>query len=143
MVPLVLRWLDVFRLALEPEEIESGQSYRLDVVEPDLVDLAGNPLGDSLASYSFSTLDKDSLGSVTGKIEIALTDRQRNAVLLTFNRVADQRTFEYTVTDHQFDIPLPPAEVPGRCCRGSGRRWAADQRHGPSVSTFRDVSAAS
>jgi len=100
-------WDDPFHLSITPDSVVAGASYRLDITEPDLRDLAGNPLGDTLKSYSLATLADDSLGSVTGSITIDLPDRRLSPVMLTFRQVPSGQTFPLTSTDRQIRLPLP------------------------------------
>jgi len=96
-----------FLFRFKPNDIKEGWSYRLALTEFDIADMSGNLLGDSLREYSLTVLDQDSLGSVSGEIRIALTDRKLDPVMFTFNRVASQQTFERKVTSREFNIDLP------------------------------------
>ena len=109
-VKLDWTWRDPFHLKFTPSTLEAGQKYRLDVTEFELVDPAGNVLGDSLTSYSFATLDDDSLGSVSGETEILIPDRTESPVVLTFKSVVDSRLFEITADNKRFNLILPPGK---------------------------------
>jgi len=104
------KWKDPFHLEFIPAELAAGQKYRLDVTEFELVDLAGNVLGDTLKSYSFATLDDDSLGSVSGNTLISIPDRSESPVVLTFNSVIDKRAFDVPVNNKTFELILPPGK---------------------------------
>ncbi len=97
IIPVSPEWLDCFRLSLTPDQLESGFRYRLDLTEFDLIDRAGNALGDSLRSYSFSTVHSDSLGSIGGQVGVNLPDRQQVPSVLTFRQVGTQRDRSVTV----------------------------------------------
>jgi hypothetical protein len=93
-----------------------GKKYRLDVAEFDLKDLTGQQLGDSIGSTKFSTLDNDSLGSVSGQLMIRLLGRETAPALLTFRNAANSQSFDLevapldkTATDDNrpFAIDLP------------------------------------
>lgn len=107
--PLTCRrtWEDPFHLAILPDSIIAGTSYRLDITEPDLMDLSGNALGDTLKSYSFATLDEDSLGSVSGAISITLPDRRLSPVVMTFKQIPSGQSFPLTSSDRQIRLALP------------------------------------
>lgn len=110
-VALDREWLDPFRLKFAPSELKAGEKYRLDVTEFELVDLAGNVLGDSLTSYPFATLNDDSLGSISGKTSISLPGLETSQVVLTFDKVAEDRSFDITVDNNrEFKLILPPGK---------------------------------
>ncbi|MEW5795432.1 MAG: Ig-like domain-containing protein [Candidatus Zixiibacteriota bacterium] len=111
-------WDDPFRLRLDPERLNAGSKYRLDVTEFDIRDLSGNALGDSLRSYNFATLDDDSVGSISGRIVVALPDKNRQTARLSFAEVESKREFPLKVEASQtpgvqsesrdFAINVPP-----------------------------------
>ncbi|MCP4684132.1 MAG: Ig-like domain-containing protein [bacterium] len=133
-IDLELNWRDAFRLDLTPAELEPGHKYRLDVTEFELVDLAGNVLGDSLRSYSFATLDDDSLGSVSGETVISVPGRIDSPVVLTFSSVSDKRTFEVTASNRIFDLTLPPGKY---LLSGYIDQDANDERYDGSLFPFK------
>ncbi|HWR82688.1 MAG TPA: Ig-like domain-containing protein [Candidatus Deferrimicrobium sp.] len=106
-VPFTAKWHDVFHLLLEPSKLREGESYTLAVSEFDVVDLAGNALGDSLREYSFSTLDADSLGMVSGDVVVAIPGQQDTPSELTFRKIGTDQSYETTASGHQFKIDLP------------------------------------
>ncbi|MFQ5499022.1 MAG: Ig-like domain-containing protein [Candidatus Zixiibacteriota bacterium] len=106
-IDLTLHWLDLFRLRLEPSQLVAGSRYRLDLAEFDLIDLAGNKLGDSLTTYRFFTLDSDSLGSVSGRIETDIAGTEGNPVVLSFKKLGNQQEFALPVHGRRFTIDLP------------------------------------
>ena len=106
-LPLRYTWVDPFHVRFESAEVKPGGKYRLAVTEFDIVDLAGNTLGDSLRSYDFSVLDDDSLGSVAGTIDIGLPDRQESIVALQFSKVGTDQVFDLTATAGIFAGNLP------------------------------------
>ncbi|MBD3257872.1 hypothetical protein GF377_05520, partial [candidate division GN15 bacterium] len=109
-VSVDLNWRDAFRLGLQPAELVPGAVYRLDMAEIDIADAAGNRLGDSLRSFEFSVLDQDSLGSISGTLDIRLPDLERVPVLLTFKNLGDNRKYHQTALQREFNIPLPPGK---------------------------------
>ncbi|MEW6051010.1 MAG: Ig-like domain-containing protein [Candidatus Zixiibacteriota bacterium] len=106
-VPVHRRWNDPFHLTLLPEELIAGANYRLDITEFEIVDLAGNRMGDTLKTYTFSTLNEDSLGTVSGELTIDLPDRRLSPVFLTFASVGTNQQYRQTSTDRTFRLDLP------------------------------------
>ncbi|MCK4632656.1 MAG: Ig-like domain-containing protein [candidate division Zixibacteria bacterium] len=103
-------WNDAFRLKFQTDALEPGQSYRLTVTEFDIIDLAGNVMGDSLSEYQFATLDVDSLGSISGRINMQLPDKILDPIILTFNRSGHRQTYDLPVSGKEFEIDLPAGE---------------------------------
>ncbi len=96
-IPLDLHWTDPFHLGLSTDQLTAGHKYRVDVTEFDVTDYAGLMLGDSLRSFEFTTLDDDSLGSVSGTVSIALEDRKESPSRLTFQKVGGKDRYTITV----------------------------------------------
>jgi len=107
VVPLTWQWIDEFHLWFEPETLRSGRQYRLDVTEFDLVDLAGNLLGDSLRQFTFSTLDSDSLGWISGEVVILTRDSTDSPAVLCFRNTSSGQVFDLSVTGQRFKIDVP------------------------------------
>ncbi|MBD3401600.1 hypothetical protein GF420_01790 [candidate division GN15 bacterium] len=105
-IPVANSWGDPFQLDFTAR-LTPGNSYRLDVTEFDLIDRAGNLLGDSLTTYSFSIYDTDSLGSIAGQVSVQLSDRTGETVMVVFDRVGQQETFTLPVRGNRFRIDLP------------------------------------
>ncbi len=103
-------WSDPFHLQLKPEQLLAGQKYRLDIAQFDLADRAGNLVGDSLTVYGFSTLDTDSLGSISGEVKISLTDRNESPVILKFKHTGGKGSYNLTSHDRRFAIDLPAGQ---------------------------------
>lgn len=101
------KWLDPFHLSLIPANLKPGSKYRLDITEFDIVDLVGNPMGDSLLSYNFSILNIDSLGAISGDILISLPGVSSNPVILTFDEQSRKQSFTTKVTGNHFKIDVP------------------------------------
>ncbi|MBU0982894.1 MAG: Ig-like domain-containing protein [candidate division Zixibacteria bacterium] len=108
LVPLVLNWTDAFHLALMPDELLPGTRYSLGVTEFEIRDMAGNALGDSLRSYAFTILDADSLGSVTGEVDIQVAGKDGDPLVLTFSDSEARRSYTLHVDGRQFNKELPP-----------------------------------
>ncbi|MEW5995479.1 MAG: Ig-like domain-containing protein, partial [Candidatus Zixiibacteriota bacterium] len=101
------QWTDPFHLRLMPESLAEGQTYTLSITEFDVVDRAGNLLGDSLRSFFFSTMDPDSLGAVSGEIIIEYPDRRTKPVRLAFSQVGGRLTYNVKATEGNFSASLP------------------------------------
>jgi len=113
-------WADAFHLSLEPERLMVGRKYRLDVTEFDIHDPIGNVLGDSLRSYAFSTLDEDSIGSVSGRVLVDLPHRVGETAVLTFAGTSSRSSYEVQVPGRpgvsagsdrrEFNLSVPPGK---------------------------------
>ncbi len=106
-LPLEWSWRDAFHLDFSTDALKEGETYRLNVTDFDLKDRAGNVLGDSLTVYTFSTINIDSLGSVSGTVAIDLPDEKSDAVLLTLSAVGSSQQFTVTPRAGAFSIDLP------------------------------------
>ncbi|UCE25069.1 MAG: Ig-like domain-containing protein [Candidatus Zixiibacteriota bacterium] len=101
------RWLDPLHLEFKSGDIAAGASYRLRVTEFEIVDLAGNTMGDSLIEYTIRTINPDSLGTVSGDIDMQLPDHAQSPVILEFTRIDNRQTFDLPVAGRQFKIDIP------------------------------------
>jgi hypothetical protein len=106
-VSLVREWRDAFHLILHPSELKEGKSYSLSITEFEIADMAGNLLGDSLRGYPFSTLDSDSLGSVSGEVGVEIAGQQDSPVVLSFKKVGTKQVFDLSVSERKFKIDVP------------------------------------
>jgi hypothetical protein len=106
-VPLSCEWQDAFHLILRPSELKEGASYTLSVTEFEIADMAGNLLGDSLRKYPFSTLDSDSLGSVSGEVVAEIAGQQDSPTVLSFKKVGTNQIFDLSVSGRKFKIDVP------------------------------------
>ena len=105
-IPVAYEWQDPMHLKFAAA-LESGMRYQFQIAEFDLVDLAGNALGDSVATYSFSVLDTDSLGAIAGKVAVLVPGKISDEVVLTFNRTDRKQSFDLPVRGHDFRIQVP------------------------------------
>jgi len=72
VVPYQYFWQDGNSLVLRPEgQLESTTNYKIRANTSGWTDLAGNAFSDSSLALSFSTVDVNSFGSITGKIQTA------------------------------------------------------------------------
>ncbi len=105
-IPLTRTWSDLMHLHLTPGSLATGMSYTLTASAPDILDLHGTPVGDSVRVYTFSTLDPDSVGTAVGTVTLA-SDVSPNAVKLSFVRLPDQHPFALSLSDSKFSLSLP------------------------------------
>ena len=105
-VTTVRQWPSPFKMTLVGR-FRPGHDYRLDVTEFDIYDLAGNVLGDSLRTYAFAIYDPDSLGSVSGEIIVVDTARQDDPVLITFDELEQDFSYQFKIEGRNFNVALP------------------------------------
>lgn len=105
-VPLAWQWRDPFHLHLVAQ-LQTGAQYTLDIAEFDLLDRAGNALGDSITQYRFATLDTDSLGSIGGTVVVLVPGQGEGEVLLTFKKVGSRQEYALPVSGRDFRIDVP------------------------------------
>lgn len=98
---------DPLHLELVPDVITPGGKYRLDITEFEVVDDAGNTLGDSLRSRTFSVLSEDDMGWIAGRIEMRLAARKGITVMLTARNVSTGSEFHLPVKRQEFTIGVP------------------------------------
>jgi hypothetical protein len=71
-VPYQYYWQDGNSLVIRPEGwLGSAMTYKVNVNTLGWTDLVGNPFADSSLSLSFTTVDDNSFGSITGEIQTA------------------------------------------------------------------------
>jgi len=122
MVPLKAVDSGPFSIQLIPERLLPGKRYRLDVAEFDLVDLAGNSVGDSILTYQFSTLDQDSLGSISGTVAIGLPERSNAPVVLVFEEAGKKVESYRTVVRGPVSTPGAGPQLP----QGGARPYSVE-----------------
>ena len=70
VVPYQYFWQDGNSLVIRPEgQLESATNYKIRANTSGWTDLAGNAFGDSSLTLSFTTVDVNSFGSITGRIQ--------------------------------------------------------------------------
>ncbi|HVP06431.1 MAG TPA: Ig-like domain-containing protein [Candidatus Acidoferrum sp.] len=107
LIGVTRQWEDPFHLLFKPDKLYSGASYRLQVTEFDVLDHAGNRLGDTLREYKFQTLNTDSLGTISGDLAVDLPGKTDNPVVMAFDNVVKKQKFNLTVTGTRFTIDVP------------------------------------
>lgn len=106
-VALTYQWLDAFHIQFNSDSLIPGMSYRLHITEFEVADYAGNVMGDSLIEYPINLLDNDSLGTVSGEIDIIIEDKTKDPVALEFLKIENNQRFNLPVSGHRFNIDLP------------------------------------
>ncbi|SYZ73397.1 exported hypothetical protein [Candidatus Zixiibacteriota bacterium] len=106
IVPAVWQWKDDFRLDLSIPA-RWGESYRLEINQAWLRDMAGNLGGDSIKTYSFKTYSRDSLGAISGTVSRPHNSDSTYQIYLIFSSVPDHKVFQEKLTDSTFQLSLP------------------------------------
>lgn len=106
-LPVELSWKDPLRLQFDSRAIAAGGGYRLKVTEFEIADLAQNVVGDSLVEFPIIVIDRDSIGTVSGTVEVALEDKKQHPVTLTFQKIENKQVFDLPVSGGSFKFDLP------------------------------------
>jgi len=107
MLTLERTWRDAFHLDFSSPDLKAGETYRFGVTEFEIVDPAGNALGDSLLEYTFSTIDPDSLGSVSGSVTIDIPAARSDPAMLTLRSVSTDQEFTIRPRGGTFLLDVP------------------------------------
>jgi hypothetical protein len=107
LIPIRCRWQDPLTLRIEADSLFGGARYRVEVTEFEVRDITGNALGDSLRAFEIRTISIDSLGSVSGTVEVAVPGREHDPVQLTFRRVEGKQEIVTVSDSGMFSIALP------------------------------------
>lgn len=100
-------WKDPLRLQFSSRAIAAGGRYRLKITEFEIADLARNVLGDSLSEFPINIIDPDSVGSVSGTVEIGLRHKKQHPVVLIFEKIENKQVFNLPVSGGSFNFDLP------------------------------------
>ncbi len=100
-------WPDPFHAALVADSLNEGERYSMSIAEFEIADLSGNVLGDSIKSFGFSSIDSDSLGSITGTVKVEFIDKMNSTKQLTFTSVSGNQSFDIKVLGNAFSMELP------------------------------------
>jgi hypothetical protein len=106
-LPVQYTWRTPLVLSLQPDGLEAGQGYRLDITEFELSDLAGNRLGDSLRSHTFGTVNEEDLGSISGVVLVVVAGRENDPVEMNIENVDNHARYELRVETGEFVVALP------------------------------------
>jgi hypothetical protein len=106
-VAIEYAWEGPLHMVIKPDTLLGGKSYKLRISEFEVFDLAGNPLGDSLTVFPFATLNADSLGLVSGTVQIRLRDKLTDPAVIEFKSIANKATYTVTVKDRKFSLNIP------------------------------------
>jgi len=130
-VAIEKKWRDPFHLSFDAGALKPGGHYRLDVTEFDILDRAGNAMGDSLLSYSFSFLNADSLGSISGEVLRTLPGLTGSSALLTFDNLDTRQNFKLTVPGKDFKIDVPAGKylLSGFIDKDLTEEWSTGKIH--------------
>lgn len=101
------QWRDQLHLEIIPDTMLDGHTYTLRLSEFELVDLAGNPFGDSLTEFVIKTLNTDSLGLVSGTVAIRLREKITDPAVLVFREITNKYTDTVAVKGKEFSLNVP------------------------------------
>lgn len=101
-----LNWIDNFRLQINSPEFTAGENYKLIVTEFELMDLAGQVVGDSLREYTFSTIDSNTLGSISGEVVVQIPQKGNDPVNLTLTNIDNKTDYKLKVTNNKFKLDV-------------------------------------
>ena len=107
VVTLKWTWTDPFHLLFQPGELNEGSRYTMTLAEFEIADKAGNLLGDSIQAFSYSILNSDSLGSVSGNISVEISNKDSSRRHLTFSNINGQQSYEFSFDKDRFTVELP------------------------------------
>ena len=107
LVPTSLDWSDATHVEITADTLLPGTAYKINVAEFEIADLAGNLMGDSITSFTFGTLDADSLGTISGTVSIRLRDKAADPAVLIFREVSNKFVDTMTVKGKEFTISVP------------------------------------
>ena len=99
-------WLDDFRLKINSPEFSAGGNYKLIVTEFELMDRAGNVVGDSLREYTFSTIDSNTMGSISGEVKVQITQKENDPVILTLTNIDKKTDYKVKITNQKFKLDV-------------------------------------
>ncbi len=99
-------WVDDFRIRVNSPSIGAGESYKLVVTEFELADNAGLVVGDSLIEYSFSTVDSVTLGSISGEVNITVSGKEDDPVILTLTNIDKKSDYKINVSNRIFNVAV-------------------------------------
>ena len=107
-------WETPNTFVFSPDSLLSGRmKYMIKLSGEEILDLLGNiSLMDSIFGTSFVTLDPDTLGSVSGKVEIEEEDDSATVVLTLWSLV--QGKLLYQITTHRSGLFLFERVLPGK-----------------------------
>ena len=113
-IEITRRWSDPLHLDLKPTSVRDGSNYKLQVTQFEVIDRAGNAMGDSLKTYNFATLNPDSLGSISGEIVFKTKAGMMNGpIQLLLKDIANQNEYKFRVTDRTFKFEMPSGKYVG------------------------------
>ena len=106
-VSFTVEKLKPFHIEFSTNQFTEGAKYRFTITEFEIADLAGNVMGDSLKEYRISIIDSDSVGTISGKVEIQLESKPDVPVNITFKNTRDRQEYNLYLDNEKFRIDLP------------------------------------
>ena len=101
-------WESPVIFVFKPDSLLSSRNlYKVQLRE--IIDLSANPLGDSLFEVSFTTLNQDTLGSVSG--EVRLSEEKKGDIVVVLGQIGSEdivyQIFLESPGEFLFDMVLP------------------------------------
>lgn len=106
-VEIGISWPNLLNVLIIPKKVNDGSKYLLKMTEFEIGDLSGNLIGDSLREYNFQTIDNDSLGEISGRINIKLAQKAEEDIILEFIAISTQKKYYLSADDEIFKIKVP------------------------------------
>ena len=102
-----LSWSDPLHLNLMTTDSLPPGSYHLQWAAFEMVDRAGNALGDSVTSRSFTVTGRDELGWISGEVIVTTPGREDSPVVLLLRQCERDRVMQVPLEGRQMNVELP------------------------------------
>lgn len=102
--------LNDFQVSFSSDKLQYGQDYQFRIVEFDIVDNAGNLLGDSLRTFTIKIASRDSLGTISGDVIVVDSSKADYQVILIAENHKTKQIEYLKLTDNRFSKELLPGK---------------------------------
>jgi hypothetical protein len=109
-LPFTVDWVNAAFLKTTIDDLEPGMQYHIDFNREIVRDLSGNKIGDSLWRFNFRTYDTDSLGKVSGTVQIGSGVDSTGNIRIAFTPIRGKNKFEKGIVGSDFEQTLPPGK---------------------------------
>jgi len=109
-VEINVLWQNLLTAMITPVEIDDGSRYLFKITEFEISDLSGNLIGDSLLEYGFQTIDNDSLGEISGKVDMKLIQKAQDDIILELVALSTHKKYSLSADNGIFKIQLPSGD---------------------------------
>ncbi|MFH2034846.1 MAG: Ig-like domain-containing protein [Candidatus Zixiibacteriota bacterium] len=103
-------WFDPFQINLSIDGLGMSETYQLTVNTGEFSDIFGNKMKDSLISFDFSTYNEDSLGSVSGKVNIDSSLGKMSDIYISFYDANGKEQLTKKLINSNFAYQLMPGK---------------------------------